>query len=348
MSELKTINHVNKQLRNLIISFFLFLFSLGVGLAGFTLIEDLDFVNALYMTIITVGTVGFTEVKELSAAGRVFTSIYILLNLGIFAYVVSVISSYIFEGKLKSIVKSYRSGMEINKLKNHVIVCGYGRNGARSCQELQKSGEQFVVIEKDPDMVNIIPESMKLFIGDATEDDNLTTVGIDRARAIIITTPSDASNVFITLTARAMNEKIRIIARASNIETENKLYRAGANNVILPDLLGGMFMAQLVTKPIVIEFLNLLNGVSGMSYHLEEVGYDDLKPEFKDKTLRELNISASTGVIVVGVKDNIKGLIPGPSADTFIGEDDYLIVLGSNIILKKFFDQYTQLKYEKM
>jgi voltage-gated potassium channel len=348
MSELKTIKHVNKQLRNLIISFFLFVFSLGVGLVGFTFIEELDFVNALYMTIITVGTVGFTEVKELSPAGRVFTSVYILMNLGIFAYVVSVISSYIFEGKLKSIVKSYRSGMEISKLKNHVIVCGYGRNGARSSEELKKSKEQFVIIEKDPNMVNIIPDEMKLFIGDATEDENLRTVGIERARAIIITTPDDASNVFITLTARALNEKIRIIARASNIETENKLYRAGANNVILPDLLGGMFMAQLVTKPIVIEFLNLLNGVSGMSYHLEEVGYDQLKQEYRDKTLRELNISATTGVIVVGVKDNVKGLIPGPSADTFIGENDYLIVLGSNIILKKFFDVYTTLNYDKM
>lgn len=348
MANKKNTNQIDRQLRNLFISFGLFLFSLAAGIVGFTWIEELDFINAVYMTIITVGTVGFTEVKELSPMGRIFTSVYILMNLGIFAYVVSVISSYIFEGKLKSIVKSYRSGMEISKLKDHVIVCGFGRNGSRSCEELQKSGSQFVVIEKDPNMVNIIPESMKLFIGDATEDDNLRTVGIERARAIIITTPDDASNVFITLTARALNEKIRIIARASNVETENKLYRAGANNVILPDLLGGMFMAQLVTKPVVIEFLNLLNGVSGMSYHLEEVGYHKLKPQFRDKTLRELNISATTGVIVVGVKDHMKGLIPGPSADTFIGEGDHLIVLGSNVILKKFFDEYTELRYEKV
>jgi voltage-gated potassium channel len=133
--------------------------------------------------------------------------------------------------------------------------------------------------------------------------------------------------------------------RASNKETEQKLFRAGANKVIMPDMLGGMFMAQLVTKPIVIEFLDLLNGVSGTSYHLEEVGYKNLKHQYKDKTLKELNISANTGVIVLGVKDNLKGLIPGPSADTLIGEDDYLIVLGSNSKLKHFIKDYTNMDY---
>ncbi len=339
---------MNKQLESLITAGGLFLFSLLVGLTGFTLIEDLNFVNALYMTIITVGTVGFTEVKELSSAGRVFTSIYILMNLGLFAYVVSVVSSYFFEGKLKNIFKSYRSGMEISKLKNHVIVCGFGRNGSRACEELLRSGKEFVIIEKDAGMPNIIPETMKWFIGDATEDENLKTVGIEKAHTIIITTPSDAANVFITLTARHLNDKIKIIARASNKDTEQKLYRAGANHVISPDMLGGMFMAQLVTKPIVIEFLDLLNGVSGTSYHLEEVGYDNLKHEYQDKTLRELNISAKTGVIVLGVKDNIKGLIPGPSADTFIGKDDYLIVLGSDSKLKAFVKEYTILNYSEL
>jgi voltage-gated potassium channel len=336
---------MNKQLESLITAGGLFLFSMMVGLIGFTLIEDLNFVNALYMTIITIGTVGFTEVKELSAAGRVFTSLYILMNLGLFAYVISVVSSYFFEGKLKTIFKSYRSGMEINKLKNHVIVCGFGRNGSRACEELQKSGKEFVIIEKDTGMPNVIPDSMKWFIGDATEDDKLKTVGIEKAQAIIITTPSDAANVFITLTARHLNDKIMIIVRASNKETEQKLFRAGANKVIMPDMLGGMFMAQLVTKPIVIEFLDLLNGVSGTSYHLEEVGYKNLKHQYKDKTLKELNISANTGVIVLGVKDNLKGLIPGPSADTLIGEDDYLIVLGSNSKLKHFIKDYTNMDY---
>jgi voltage-gated potassium channel len=190
---------------------------------------------------------------------------------------------------------------------------------------------------------------MKWFLGDATEDEKLKAVGIDSAKAIIITTPSDAANVFITLTARHLNEKIRILVRASNPETENKLYRAGADKVVMPDILGGMFMAQLVTKPIVIEFLDLLNGVSSeTSYHLEEVSYDKLKPEYRNKTLMQLNIPSKTGVIVLGVKDNIKGIIPGPSSDTFIGEDGYLILLGSDTRLKKFVEIYTEIKFEDL
>jgi len=334
-------NQVNKQLDTLVTAFTLFFVSLSIGLLGFSIIERLSFVDALYMTIITIGTVGFTEVKELSPAGRVFTSLYILLNLGLFAYVISVMSNYFFEGKLKSIFTRYKSDMEISKLKNHVIVCGYGRNGSRACEELEQSAKPFIIIEKEPEMQHIIPATMKWFIGDATEDENLREIGIDKASNIIITTPSDAANVFITLTARHLNAGIRIISRASNKQTESKLYRAGANNVIMPDMLGGMFMAQLVTKPIVIEFLDLLNGVSGANYHLEEVGYGVIKPEYQDKTLAELNIHNRTGVTVVGVKDNIKGLIPSPPQQTLIGQNDHIIVLGSDAALNQFIREYT-------
>lgn len=337
---------MSKQLESLVFALTLFIMSLIIGLGGFMYIEGLKFVNALYMTVITIGTVGFTEVKELSQTGRIFTSLYILMNLGLFAYIVSVVSAYFFEGKLKNIFKSYKSGMKINKLKNHVIVCGYGRNGNEACKELMHSGKDFIIIEKDPDISAMIPDNMNWIIGDATQDDRLKSIGIDRASDIVITTPSDAANVFITLTARHLNEKINIIVRASELETESKLYRAGANKVILPDVLGGMFMAQLVTKPIVIEFLDLLNGVSGKNYHLEEVGYNDLRPNYRNKTLRELNIT-STGVTVLAVKDQVEGLIPGPSADRSIEKDDYLIVLGDDNTLNTFVNQYTTRKYTK-
>jgi len=332
---------MNKQLESLITASILFIISLTIGMLGFGLIEHMNFVNALYMTIITIGTVGFTEVKELSSSGRVFTSLYILLNLGLFAYVISVVSSYFFEGKLKNIFKSYKSDMEISKMKNHVIVCGFGRNGKQACQELEKSGKEFIIIEQNQEVRDTIPLNMKWFLGDATQDENLKQIGIEKATSIIITTPSDASNVFITLTARHLNEKIAIISRASNHQTESKLFRAGANKVIMPDMLGGMFMAHLVTKPIVIEFLDLLNGVSDTNYHLEEVSYERLKDRYKDKTLKELEIKKNTGATVVGVKDNIKGLLPSPDDDTFIGEDDHIIILGSDYTLKNFMDEYT-------
>lgn len=332
------------RLRNLITAIVLLQFSLLIGVLGFMKVEGYDLMNAFYMAVITISTVGFTEVQELSPNGRLFTSAYILVNLGIFAYVVSVITSYLFEGKLRSIFKDYMVDRELNKLKNHVIVCGYGRNGSQACEELLKSGREFVVIEKDPEVRQSVPSSASfpLLIGDATADSKLKLAGIGRASVIIITTPSDAANVFITLTARALKPDIYIIARASEQQTEEKLYRAGANQVIMPDNLGGMFMAQMVTKPVVIEFLDLLTGRGGSNYRLEAIHFDNLKPRFKDKTLKQLNIPEVTGCTVIGVKDNIQGLIPSPRPETFIGVDDTLIVLGSESQLEKMINHYTK------
>ncbi len=232
--------------------------------------------------------------------------------------------------------------MELTKLQDHVIVCGFGRNGKRACIELQQSNRSFIVIEKEESKAESIPETMKWFIGDATKDADLKSVGIERAEAIIITTPSDSVNVFITLTARNLNPDINIITRTSSYETQDKLYHAGANFVIMPDVLGGMFMAHMITRPIVIEFLNLINGVSGLDYHLEEVGFESLKTEYQDKTLEELDIIKKTGAVVIGIKDDIKGIIPAPSPGTVVGEEDYLILLGSSSSLSKFSEIYRQ------
>ena len=332
---------MNKRLDSFVTALGLFAASIVIGILWFLFMENMGFVDAMYMTIITISTVGFTEVKVLSDAGRVFTSVYILMNLGIFAYVVSVFSTYFFEGKLRSIFKDYVSVKEMSKMNQHVIVCGFGRNGKQACGELQKSGKDFIIIEMDDEIHELIPEGMKSFKGDATNDDNLKEVGIEKASSIIITTPSDASNVFITLTARHLNPNLQIISRATSPKTESKLYKAGADKVIMPDVLGGMFMAQLITKPIVIEFLDLLNGVSETKYYLEEVSFHDLKPVYRDKTLAELDIDHRVGVTVVGLKDDKKGLIPSPGKDTFIGADDHLIILGSDHKLDRFFQEYT-------
>jgi voltage-gated potassium channel len=282
------------------------------------------------MAVITLSTVGFAEVHEMSDSGRLFTAFYILVNLGILAYAVSVLTSFIFEGKLKSIYKNYMSDLKINKLTNHVIVCGFGRNGKEACEELRLSGKQFVVIEKGSEVLEEFKTNAQahIVIGNAISDNILKAAGIERAQVIIIATPSDADNVFITLTSRVMKPDIKIIARASEKESESKLYRAGANNVIMPEHLGGMFMAQMVTKPVVIEFLNLMTGFSGQHYHMEQLRYEDLKHIYRDKTLKELQIHDTTGGTVIGVKDNIKGLIPSPGADTLIGPNDTIVVLG--------------------
>ncbi len=328
---------MDKSLRKLFLASFLLFFSLVAGTFGFYLIEDFSLLDAFYMAVITLSTVGFAEVHEMSDKGRLFTALYILINLGIFAYAVSVLTSFIFEGKLKSIYKNYMTDLKINKLNNHVIVCGYGRNGKEACEELYSSGKPFVVIEKDQEVFNEIKSNSEfpVSIGNATSDSTLKAVGIDRAEVIIITTYSDADNVFIPLTAREMNPAIKIIARASKKESERKLYRAGADNVILPDHLGGMFMAQMVTKPVVIEFLNLMTGFSGQHYHLEQLRYEDLKPTLQNKTLKELQIHKKTGGTVIGVKDNLKGLIPSPNSETLIGPKDTIVVLGGEDHIKQ-------------
>jgi len=333
---------MNRHINQLVLAMALFILSLSVGVIGFSTIEGLGWINAIYMSIITIGTVGFTEVKQLSPNGRLFTSIYILFNMAIFAYILTVISSYFIEGKLNAALKNFRSNMKLNKLRNHVIVCGYGRNGSRACIELQQSKKEFIIIEKSEEITHNIPKSMNWFIGDATKDSDLLSAGIDRATAIIVTTASDSVNVFITLTARNLNPDISIIARTSSFETQDKLYHAGANFVIMPDVLGGMFMAHMITKPTVIEFLNLINGASGQDYHLEEIDYEDLKEEYKDQTLEGLNIMKNTGAVVIGVKDDIKGIIPAPSPSTVIGKEDHLILLGSTASLKNFSDKYTK------
>ncbi len=328
---------MDKSLRNLLLASLFLLLWLFVGTLGFYVIEEFDFINAFYMAVITMSTVGFTEVHELSNRGRLFTAFYILMNLGILAYAVSVLTSFIVEGKFKSIYQNYMTDLKINKLKGHVIVCGYGRNGKEACAELSRDNREFVVIEKDQSTSAKIKNisGCHIVIDDATADNALLAAGLNQAEVIIITTPSDADNVFIALTAREMNPSIKIIARASAKESEGKLYRAGADNVVLPDHLGGTFMAQMVTKPVVIEFLNLMTGYSGKHYHLEQLRYEDLKPIHQDKTLSELQINALTGGTVIGVKDDVKGLIPSPDMETRIGANDTILVLGGEAHIKE-------------
>jgi voltage-gated potassium channel len=321
------------QLNNFIIAITLLTLSLTIGIIGYMSIEDYDLINAFYMAVITISTVGFGEVEQLSPTGRVFTSFYIIVNLGIFAFVISVLTTFLVEGKLKSVFKSFMNDREISKLKDHVIVCGYGRNGSQACEELIHEGREFVVIEKNPEVRQSVTSKLdfQIIIADAAVDNNLRAAGIEKAKEIIITTPSDAANVFITLTARELKPDIIIIARASEQDTESKLYRAGANKVILPDHLGGMFMAQMVTKPVVIEFLDLLTGRGRdrEKYRLESISFADLKQKYQNKTLRELDIHSLTGGTVVAVKDNIQGMIPNPPGETLIGVDDTMIILCS-------------------
>jgi len=321
---------MTKSLHRLLIPLMLLVGSLGIGLLGFTQIEKFDLIEAFYMTVITFSTVGFTEGHPLSQAGRLFTGFYIIMNLGIFAYVVSMVSTYFFEGELKLIFKQFRRGKEVKKFNRHTIVVGYGRNGSKACSELASSGEQYAIVESDKIRIEGMPESHSLVTieGDATQDNTLKEAGIEKAKAIITTLPVDANNVFIALTARELNPDILIIARASEEQSESKLRRAGADKVVMPDALGGIHMAHLITKPYVNEFLELFTGMGSNQLQLEEFSFDQFKTDFQSKTISELDVRKRTGVTVVGFKDNNRGFQFNPGPKTAIAPNDIVIILG--------------------
>ncbi len=329
---------INKRLRRLIRALSLSLISILIGIIVYMTLEGFNLNDAFYMTVITLSTVGFNEVQPLSDAGQLFTSFYIIGNLAIFAYLISTITTYIFEGELNQALNIYLMGQEVKKLKNHVIVCGYGRNGSRVIEELSKSNRSFIIVDKDESIFDSMPDKYRYItiIGDATLDEILLEAGVDRASSIITTLPNDAENVFITLTSKELNKSIRVISRATDEKTEKKLYRAGASNVIMPDALGGVHMANIITKPFVIELLSILNGMTETEYLLEQISYDNLKPEYRDRPIKELGIREKTGMSILGFKDPDKGMLFNPGPHMKITEDDVIILLGYKSDVIKF------------
>ncbi len=333
---------MNKGYNRLYIGVFLIFISLLTGVIGYTTIENFRLIDAFYMTVITVSTVGFSEVNGLSDGGKIFTSLFIIMNIGIFAYAISVISTFIFEGEFKNIIKNIKLGYQVSKLKDHVIICGMGRNGLKASEELKHTKHKFVIVEHSLEVAQTKPhaDNYQILVGDATSDDVLIQAGIEKAKVLITTLPKDSDNVFITLTAREMNPNIRIISRASEENSERKLLKAGANNVIQPDNLGGLHMAQLVTKPYVIEFLEILNGIGTNTLNLEELNFKNIKSEFKGKSLGDLNIRRKTGATVIAYK-NDKGIFEfNPKAEIVMGDEDVFILLGDENQISNFRENF--------
>lgn len=333
---------IPNKLGKLVFASSLFVVSLGIGLVGFIVLEGYTFINAFYMTVITFATVGFTEVQPLSDNGRIFTAIYIIFNLGVFAVIISTITSYLVEGELVNVLNIYRLSRKVRKLKDHVIVCGFGRNGSRACEEFIKLHLPFVVIENDNQKiaeVQMLSKKINILEGDATHDTILKTAGVERAKALITALPKDADNVYVTLSARQLNPKIRIIARANEAGSESKLVMAGADKIVRPDIIGGTYMANLVTKPEIVEFLDIISGIGTLK--IEEYSFEDFTDEFKNKSIRELDARNRTGVMILGFKDDQQGIIVNPNPGTIIGEGDFVIVLGTRDQIEQFSRTYT-------
>jgi voltage-gated potassium channel len=307
--------------------------SIIFGTAGYMIIEGYSLIDAYYMTMITVTTVGFLEVHPLSDAGRIFTTILLVTNIGLFFYGATTIVGLVVEGEFRNLYKNYNVKKKIEELKNHVIVCGYGRNGRQVCLELKDDKHPYLIIESRENIVEELKEQSDiLFIeGDATEEAILIEAGIKNAKAIITTLPEDPDNVYVALSARELNPEITIISRASNESSVNKLKRAGANNVIMPEKIGGAHMAALVMKPDIMEFIAELTGQgSDISLTFEELSLKDLSSEFIGRTIRDLDIRNKTGANIIGLRMPDGEFVINPLPETELNQNTKLIALGNS------------------
>lgn len=303
------------------------------GTVGFYLFEeDFTILDAFYQTIITVSTVGFQEVHPLSDAGRIFTAFLIITSFGTFAYAISAITSYLVGGEYKVYFKQYKVNKELEKLDGHVILCGYGRVGKQAAADLSAYNRDFVIIETDEKMIENQKMDGNEFLfmnGDATTDETLIRAGINRATALITTLPSDSDNLFVVLSAREINPDLRIISRASKPGSVRKVRIAGADNVIMPDRVGGSHMAQLVITPDVVEFLDNISVQGSADINLEEITFNDLPEGFKYQTIEELNARKMTGCNIIGFRKPDGEYIINPPAETAMIPNSKLFVLGS-------------------
>lgn len=302
-----------------------------IGTIGYMIIDDYTFFDAFYMTVITVATVGYGEVAPLSHAGKLFTAFLIITSFGTFAYAVSSITKFVIDGEFNEFFKNRKLNATIDKISDHVIICGYGRNGRQAAQVLKKHNKRFVVIENSATLTATLNHKFSELVitGDSTQDEVLIKAGILRAKAIITTLPVDADNLFIVLSARNLNKNLTIISRASEDNSDTKLKIAGANNVIMPDKVGGAHMASLVMKPDVMEFIDHITAEGGDNISLEEISFERIPDELKNKTLKDLEIRNRSGANIIGYKTAKGEYIINPSADTLVIPDSKLFVLGT-------------------
>lgn len=301
---------------------------IAIGTFGYALIEDWQAFDALYMTVITLATVGFKEVHELSQEGKLFTIVLIISGTGMIAYTLSSLIQFTLEGQLRKILGRKKLESRISKLKDHYIICGYGRIGKMICREFAAKPAPFVVIEGDSDKIERLEDSGYMYVfGNATDDTALQMAGIERAKGLITAVTSDTDNVYITLSARGLNPDLFILARASEEGSEKKLMRAGASKVVSPYTIGASRMAQAILRPSVVDFIELATTSEHLELQIEEICIAT-DSELAGKTLVNSSIRQSMGIIIVGIKLANGEMIFNPPSTQIIEPDSVLIILG--------------------
>ena len=299
------------------------------GVFGYKYISNYTWIDAFYMTVITITTVGFGEVVPLDDVDKLFTSFLILSSIFILAYAISVITEYMLSKNNIGNLREKRIHKIIDNMKDHVIVCGYGRNGKQAVEKLIAYKKPFIIIEKDHQVVDKYTPDALIVEGNASDDEVLKEAGVNRASTLICALPSDADNLFIVLTARQMNPSLRIISRATEETSYKKLKLAGADNVILPEKIGGDHMASLVVVPDLVEFLDNLS-VSGEkdSINVKQIPYENICLQDQSQAIKDLDIRKKTGCSVIGYKSPEGEYIVNPEPSMILEKDSVLILIG--------------------
>jgi voltage-gated potassium channel len=308
---------------------------IAFGTLGYSVIEKWPLLDALYMTIITLSTVGFQEVYSLSPAGRMLTMVIIVGGVAGAAYTLSVIGQMIVEGEIKRLLGRRRMQKGIKELADHYIVCGFGKVGRRAARELNLRRVPFVVVDKDPQRIELAERDGFLFVqGDSTTDETLIDAGIERAKGLIIALANEADNVFISLSARQLNPSLFITARGESDDAEKKLRRAGANKVVFPHKIGAIRMALTTLRPNLVDFMTVMTFDKDTGLAIEEI---QVKPgsSLDQTTLQLCPIRKELGIMVVGIKKVGKDVFLNPAPDTKIDAGDILIVIGDREKLEK-------------
>jgi len=329
-TSLKSYKNITRQL---ILGILILILTILTGIIGYMIIEGWSLIDALYMTVITITTTGFQEVHPLSDAGHLFTVLILIVSFGTIFFIGGTGVQYVIESQF---IRKHRMQKQMEKFKDHYIVCGFGRMGSHICEKLEEAKVPFVVLENNPinfpklDALGHIYDK-----GDAASDDTLLRVGIERAKGLVAALSTDPENVFATLSARVLNPSIFIVARAIDEDTESKLIKAGANRVVKPYELGGSRMAEIVLRPGVLDFIDVVYGSKKVDIHIEEITVKR-GSKMDKKTLADLPLRSEFNTIIVAIQNEEKGLfIYNPKGDTIVDEGNKLIAIGEEANLDK-------------
>ncbi|MGD9212887.1 MAG: NAD-binding protein [Desulfobacteraceae bacterium] len=313
----------------------LFIIMVVFGTIGYMVIEGWDSFDALYMTIITLATVGYSEIHELSSTGRLFTMVLIVVGVGFFVYTAGTVIQFMVDGRIQIILGRRRLENKIKRLKNHYIICGYGRIGRVLCQKLIRTPLDLVVIENDTAMLSSLEEDKMLYIcGDATDESVLLQAGIERAKGLIAVLATDTDNVFLILTARQLAPNIHITARAGEEASRTKLWAAGANTVESPYEMGATSMAQRIIRPTVTNFLDLALAQTREDIQMEEIPVNEFS-NLQNVMLKDSGIRQKYNLIIIAIKKPDGSMHFNPSFETSIQAGDTVIAVGEAANLQR-------------